>query len=307
MTVVSLEEARRRASANRDPETGLRLPADYRRTIHDSGTMTIRDIAASHERPPTGATSLYQVVVPYLGVFTYSVGRRSTLVDANRTLMVPADIEFTDSHPVRNVGHAAVAVAPAVEVMEELCRLHGARPAEMFRELSRPAVPGLGLAAHRLRILPEEAALEVDELAIQVLQAVFGGGQVGRGQASRVVERAKQVIHERGCGRLSLADIARAVGVSPVYLTQEFTRSEGMPLYRYQLQLRLSRALVELPDCEDITGLALDLGFSSHSHFGEAFRRTFGLTPAAFRASSWAENRRLGPGRRPAPCRAAAT
>ena len=76
------------------------------------------------------------------------------------------------------------------------------------------------------------------------------------------------------------------MGVSPVYLTQEFSRAEGVPLYKYQIQLRLSRALVELPNCANIAALALDLGFSSHSHFGAAFRRAFAMTPAEFRAGA---------------------
>jgi AraC-like DNA-binding protein len=52
------------------------------------------------------------------------------------------------------------------------------------------------------------------------------------------------------------------------------------------MQLRLSRALVELPHANDLTALALDLGFSSHSHFTAAFRRMFQCTPSEFREST---------------------
>ncbi|WP_269714377.1 helix-turn-helix transcriptional regulator [Caulobacter sp. NIBR2454] len=276
---------RRPVVAAFDHETGLRRPGDYRRVVFASESTTIIDLSVSYEAaPPRGATSRYQVVLPYLGLFTYSVGRRSTTVDANRTLMVPAGIEYADSHPVRNLGHSAVAIAPEPEVMEELCRLLGSRPADVFTDLSQPASPKLRLAAHRLRNIADHGAgpLEADELAIQVLQEVLDTPK--RSGGAPIVQRAKHVIHERGCERLSLQDIARAVGVSPVYLTQEFTRTEGMPLYQYQLHLRLGRALVELPHCADITGLAIDLGFSSHSHFGAAFRRVFGVTPAEFRS-----------------------
>jgi AraC-like DNA-binding protein len=72
--------------------------------------------------------------------------------------------------------------------------------------------------------------------------------------------------------------------VSGPYLTDAFTQSEGMPLCRYRTRLRLNRALVDLPRCEDVTGLALDLGFSSHAHFSNAFKALFGLSPSAFRA-----------------------
>src|ERR1700730_9588289 len=71
-----------------------------------------------------------------------------------------------------------------------------------------------------------------------------------------------------------------------VYLTQAFQQIEGLPLYRYQLQLRLARALDLLGDNADLTSLALDLGFSSHSHFSAAFKRAYGQTPSAFQRSA---------------------
>jgi AraC family transcriptional regulator len=56
-----------------------------------------------------------------------------------------------------------------------------------------------------------------------------------------------------------------------------------MPLYRYQLRLRLARSLDLLNQYDDLTALALEVGFSSHSHFTAAFRRTYGRTPSAFK------------------------
>jgi AraC family transcriptional regulator len=86
--------------------------------------------------------------------------------------------------------------------------------------------------------------------------------------------------------RVTLAEIAAQVGVSPVYLTQIFQRVEGIPLYRYQLRLRLARALQLLNDYDDVTELALELGFSSHSHFTAAFKQAYGQTPSTFRRSA---------------------
>jgi AraC-like DNA-binding protein len=59
-----------------------------------------------------------------------------------------------------------------------------------------------------------------------------------------------------------------------------------MPLYRYHLRLRLARALDLLADCEDVAALALDLGFSSHSHFSAAFRQAYGHAPGEFREAA---------------------
>ena len=70
-----------------------------------------------------------------------------------------------------------------------------------------------------------------------------------------------------------------------MYLTQVFQQVEGLPLYRYQLRLRLARALDLIAGHEDLSGLAQDLGFSSHSHFTAAFRQAYGMTPSEFHAS----------------------
>jgi len=50
--------------------------------------------------------------------------------------------------------------------------------------------------------------------------------------------------------------------------------------------LRLARALDLLADHEDITALALGLGFSSHSHFTAVFRSELGMTPSSYRAQA---------------------
>ena len=73
------------------------------------------------------------------------------------------------------------------------------------------------------------------------------------------------------------------MGASPAYLTHLFRQVEGIPLHRYLTQLRLARALAELPHADDLTTLALDVGFSSHSHFSASFQRAFRITPSEFR------------------------
>ncbi len=99
------------------------------------------------------------------------------------------------------------------------------------------------------------------------------------------MDRAKLVLSTDLARRWTLAEIAAEVGVSPVYLTQAFQQVEAVPLYRYQLRLRLARALDLLGEYDDLTTLSMDLGFSSHSHFSAAFRKAYGRTPAEFQSS----------------------
>ena len=100
----------------------------------------------------------------------------------------------------------------------------------------------------------------------------------------KLVAHAKRYIAERPGTRARLADVGRALGVSPVYLTEVFRQVEGVPFYRYMLRKRLERAVRLLPTYpSDLSTLALELDFSSHSHFTTAFHQAFGCTPVEFR------------------------
>ena len=129
--------------------------------------------------------------------------------------------------------------------------------------------------------------LEAESLALTLVQRALGprtthaaGASAGR---QRLVDRVKLVLVGDLARRWTLAEIAGEVRGSPVYLTQVFRQVEGLPLYRYQLRLRLARALDLLAEYDDLTSLSLDLGFSSHSHFSSAFRTAYGRTPSEFK------------------------
>lgn len=83
---------------------------------------------------------------------------------------------------------------------------------------------------------------------------------------------------------LSLSTLAEIAGLSVFHLCRLFRSEIGVTIHRYRHQLRLRQALETLTDSStDLTELALDLGYSSHSHFTYVFRKTFGLSPASFR------------------------
>lgn len=267
---------------NRD--TGLREAGSYRRTLHHNQVIKVENSSVSAADPaPAGYENQYQVVLPYLGLFEYSVGSRTCQVDTASTLFVSPDCEFSDAHPLPGVGHAGIIISLSPELVEEIVFETGS--SEAFSDMVRPSTHRLKLITHHMMRAIDEAAdpLFADELTMAALCEAFSTEPKGAPRGSRAVEKAKLLLHSREGERLSLTEIAEEVGVTGIYLTQEFTRVEGIPLYRYQLQLRMNRALLELHHCEDITRLALDLGFSSHSHFTSAFGRHFGITPSEYR------------------------
>jgi AraC family transcriptional regulator len=99
-----------------------------------------------------------------------------------------------------------------------------------------------------------------------------------------LVEAARDLIARQFTDNLSLSDMAGHVGSSVFHLARIFKARTGFSLHAYRNQLRLRAALEQLRDPRvDLTSLALDLGFSSHSHFTETFRRSFAKTPSAVR------------------------
>lgn len=257
---------------------------NHRVSLHRGSLGDVEDFAASTDTP-SGYSPQFQIAFPYLGLFAWRTRQGArTLIDSNKILFVAGAQEFDERHPVRDLGHACVIITPDPALLDELCGREGPARHRAFRDVERPASPLSRLLAHRLRTLGKDReSLAADELTVAAMRAGLDAPPIRRSPPTRIVDRAKQYLHARGFERVTLSQIAGEVGVTAVYLTQAFSRAEGIPLYRYQLQLRLGRALGELPHCDDLTALALDLGFSSHSHFSASFRQMFGMTPSRYR------------------------
>lgn len=285
-------------SALVSPATGNRL-----HTLHSSALGRIEDFSAPGDCPaPRGHSPEYQLVLPYAGAFEYHLGARTAFLDATRVLFVGAGEDYADVH-VAGHGHDSIIITPRLSMLQELSghAVPSRHPA--FRSVTQPTTPRMNLRNHRLLRLEASVndSLAKDELMIALLNEALAPTQTAaRGSPLRVVDRAKQFLQVHLCEPISLDEIAHAVQVSGAYLTDAFTRSEGVPLCRYRMRLRLNRALLDLPRCEDITGLALDLGFSSHAHFSNAFKSLFGVSPSAFRAGCGKPRRavRMAPGLR---------
>ena len=164
----------------------------------------------------------------------------------------------------------------------------------LFRRRSWPASPRLQTV--RVQFLhwatrgAHVAEFEAEEQVVMLLRSALHvesepSASCGPSTA-RLIRRAKEFLQAEHANAIRLIDVAQAVNASPTYLTDTFRRVEGTSLHRYLTRLRLARALDELPQAADLTRLALELGFSSHSHFTAQFRHAFGRTPSEFRATT---------------------
>ena len=139
------------------------------------------------------------------------------------------------------------------------------------------------------RLFVEEAVLSILGDVTKLAYERHGVRRAARARQRRdvdLVESARDVISRNFKGNLSLSDIAHEVDSSVFHLARIFKARTGFSLHAYRNQLRLRAALERLAEPGvDLIDIALDLGFSSHSHFTETFRRSFGKTPSAVRQS----------------------
>jgi len=99
-----------------------------------------------------------------------------------------------------------------------------------------------------------------------------------------LVEAGKVYFADHLGERLTLDGVARALHTSPFHFARIFQGWTGIPLHRYLTLLRLRTSLLALADGQrDLAALALTLGFASHSHFSDAFRKEFKMAPSRFR------------------------
>jgi AraC-like DNA-binding protein len=222
------------------------------------------------------------------------VGSDQAVADANHVLFFNAGEGYQVSHPLQG-GDECLSLALSEALLRELA------PASLLNDRG-----GLGFRSQHQRIDPRAQALvavlrhslqngtietlEAENLLLTLVCRSLGPRTSHESGATyakrRLVDRVKLLLASDLSRRWTLAEIAAQIGGSPVYLTQVFQQVEGLPLYRYHLRLRLARALDLIPRSDDLSYLALDLGFSSHSHFTAIFRQAYGRSPSAFKQST---------------------
>lgn len=272
-------------------------PSSDIRTLIDTPVARVLDVCRSAEHRQRGAieaAAATSLVFPYRGTFLRHIGDDTTVADPHVLLFFNAGEPYQVSHPVAG-GDASLSITLRPALLRELAPrlLLTGTEAPCFREQSRIIDARTQVLVALLRHSLDcgsATPLEAESLVLTLVRRAFGertsrtrGGTYGQ---TKLVERTKLLLMAAPERKWSLTAIGTELKVSPVYLTQVFRRVEGLPLHQYLLRLRLARALDRLGQVEDLSQLALDLGFSSHSHFTAAFRQVYGRSPADFQRAT---------------------
>ncbi|MGD9953466.1 MAG: AraC family transcriptional regulator [Burkholderiales bacterium] len=104
------------------------------------------------------------------------------------------------------------------------------------------------------------------------------------GLRDRYVGRALALMHEEPTRDWTVEELAAQSGLSRSALAQRFSELIGAPPMQYLKRWRLRRAAAALKDRRrPVAALAAEYGYESEAAFNRAFKREFGLPPAAWR------------------------
>jgi AraC-like DNA-binding protein len=231
-------------------------------------------VFAKHESPSRHivGTPSHAVFIaadePYRLSFPGAIGDRAIILRFDDAL-VPEDI---DRRPGETLSSHGLLSADAM-IRRDLLRRHLAGPVEGSLEIEALALGLLGLCLGALRREPSS------QRATHVRRA-------------RAVERVKEAVGVRPAHAWSVTRLAKAANLSPFHLCHVFHELTGVSIYDYVLRERLAHSLLAVLDGGDITTIAIEAGFASHSHFTARFKRFFGTTPSALRQSVGASKAR---------------
>lgn len=235
--------------------------------------------------------SHHEIVLQRSGSYVrHRTDRDVTVADPTVMLLTNPGETFRVSHPDSN---------------GDRCTVFFLRPELVAQMLGEPSFPVSALhvsaetyAQHLYLMSWLEGGAE-DQLAIEeatlnlllriAMEVAEAGGVSKPAVASAkfhrdVAQGLKVLLATRFRERLTLGEMAASAGLSPYYTSRVFHATAGVPLHRYLVRLRLRAALEQLAQGEsNLARLALDLGFSSHSHFTNAFRAEFGCSPSTWR------------------------
>jgi AraC-like DNA-binding protein len=246
----------------------------------------------------TGPIGGHLIVFPREAVTITHAGGKPIFADPTRVMFYHHGQEYRRA-AVSPAGDRCAFLALPADAVAAASGAHAPRPTEPdrpFGGLTHGPVdaPSFLLARAIFRHAGAADPLAIDEAALRLLDhlvaagwAAHGGARApaatGRGHAE--LSAAARHLAARSLGEpLALGEVAAALGVSPFHLARVFRREEGLTLHAYRARLRLRAAADRILDgATDLTTLALDLGFSSHSHFTSAFRAAFGVAPSRLR------------------------
>jgi AraC-like DNA-binding protein len=268
-----------------------------RKTLFESDTLQIGLFEASpgaNARGEVERQSLNAIVLPFSGVFSkHEAPGRYVIGTPSHAVFFAADTPYRIGFP-GSIGDRSITLRFGEATAPEWLDPRGTGGALASNAL----LPASAMILRNLlwtRLTHDSAdefeaeALGLDLLTLS-LKSVRSHGPTLRPQAqarrTRALERVKEAVALAPARKWSVTKLSTIANLSPFHLCHVFREAVGTSIYGYVLHERLAHTLDAVLDGGDLTTIALDAGFTSHSHFTARFRNFFGCTPAALRRTA---------------------
>ena len=140
---------------------------------------------------------------------------------------------------------------------------------------------------HEFHRMDHASGLVIEGLTLEIIAEASRQFAAPGNRTLRWLEQARDILHEQFVDRLTLACIAKMVGVHPVYLASAFRKKYNCTIGDYRQRLRIEFACRELSGSHSsLAEIALAAGFANQAHFSRTFKRLTGTTPARYRTKS---------------------
>jgi AraC family transcriptional regulator len=138
-------------------------------------------------------------------------------------------------------------------------------------------------ATRELSHVDDATSLILESLALELIgNTLRHDRQARRHSAPAWLQQAREVL-DSDDGRSTLGDLARRLGLHPVYLARAFRAHFGCSVGEYARRGRVARACDRLASDQPLSEIALESGFHDQSHFSRVFRQYTAMSPGAYR------------------------
>lgn len=195
---------------------------------------------------------------------------------------------------------AAIRKAHAIDIVILDVRMPDMQGTDVLREMKR-IDPGLGiimLTGYGSKDVVVEAlkaraddfveksadVVRIKGIVERLLDAQGSAGSHGAGEAGKV-ELAKRFLRRNCYKRVTLADAAQAVSLSPKYLSRIFAKEAGgFVRFRQRVKVAESKRLLSSSSL-NIGQIAERLGYRNPETFIRVFKKMTGVSPSRFRGA----------------------
>jgi AraC-like DNA-binding protein len=255
------------------------------------------------------------IAIPRTAVAIHQEGRPRVVADPMRAVLYPAgqlyrrEVVSADGDRCSFITFSHALAADAAREFDTAA----ADPVTYrFPFVAAPIATDVYVLQHRTRRLVESGTFDPDEVREAlywiVASLVSNGYRAENGACPKrrsatqrahrdAIDSIRSRLGQEPSTNVSLDELAASVHLSPFHLTRLFRQQAGRSIHAYRTEVRLRASLDQLADGRPISDVALEVGFASHAHFTDRFRRAYGVTPQTFRQMSKRVIARSGVGR----------